>query len=41
MKAVDESWTFGKDVRNVRNVYEYEEVRTFRIACGIFKEWRL
>jgi hypothetical protein len=37
LKVVDQSLTFGMDVRNVRNVLEYEDVRTFRIACRIFK----
>ena len=41
MKVVDQSLTFGMDVRNVRNVLEYEDVRTFRIDCRIFKEWML
>ena len=35
LKVVDQSLTFGMDVRNVRNVLEYEDVRTFRIACRI------
>ena len=41
MKAADQSLTFGVDVRNVRNVLEYEEVRTLRITCGMFRDWML